>query len=274
MTIVDTETGEVVSAPAVPPEIAAAIVAVKKQVRQLGSDERNEHGGYRYVSVDKFYERIGPLMAEAGLALLIDETETDVRVSETTDRNGNLRKTPWLFAQYQLAFMHASGCVSAPMRRSLAMPITGPQSYGAAQSYVEKQFLLQVFKIPTGEKDADETAQTEDAPSRPAAASRGRTAPETHRGTSGAPNGSSAPSDDERARDKWKEIAAGIDQLTTLPDLDSLDGSRDWVECHQLISRASGLEAADISMEDLRKRIMRRKGLVKMQADETAPLPI
>lgn len=153
-----------------PKEIASAIIAVKKQVKQLGSDEKNDHGGYRYVSVDKFYERIGPMMAEAGLALLIDETETEVRVTETTDRSGTIRRTPWLFAQYSLAFMHEGGETSAPMRRSLAMPITGPQSYGAAQSYVEKQFLRQVFKIPTGEKDADETPQDQEAPARPQAA--------------------------------------------------------------------------------------------------------
>jgi hypothetical protein len=90
-------------------------------------------------------------MAEAGLALLIDETESDVK----DGKSGN----PWLFAQYSLLFMHETGVVSASLRRSLAMPINGPQTYGAAQSYIEKQFLRQVFKIPTGEKDADDTAQ-------------------------------------------------------------------------------------------------------------------
>jgi len=160
---VNGETGEVWTG-GMPPAIAQAIIAVKKQVRQLGSDESNKHAGYSYVSVDKFYERVGPLMAAAGLALLIDETASAVEISESTDRDGKLRKTPWLFAQYSLAFMHKSGPVSSPMRRSLAMPINGPQTYGAAQSYIEKQFLRQVFKIPTGEKDADETAQGEDAP--------------------------------------------------------------------------------------------------------------
>jgi len=203
----DPTTGEV-RAP-MPAPIAKAIIAVKMQVRQLGSDEKNEHGGYRYVSVDKFYERIGPLMAAAGLALLIDETETDVRVSETTDRQGNLRRTPWLFANYTLAFMHEDGSVSQSMRRSLAMPITGPQSYGAAQSYVEKQFLRQIFKIPTGEKDADEVAQGEDAPS------RGRPAPQSANGARSAParqQAAPAPSGAAaEATKRWREIAAAID---------------------------------------------------------------
>jgi hypothetical protein len=148
---IDHQTGEVYAR--MPGAIAQAIIAVKKQVRQIGQDERNEHGKYRYVSVDRFYSIIGPMMAEAGIALLIDETDSEVKEGKSG--------SPWLFAHYALAFMHEDGSVSAPMRRSLAMPINGPQTYGAAQSYVEKQFLRQVFKIPTGEKDADDTAQAD-----------------------------------------------------------------------------------------------------------------
>jgi len=140
-----------------PAEIAKAIMQVKAQVKQLGADERNEHARYNYVSVDKFYAIIGPMMAEAGLALLINEAESEVRPSD--------KGTPWLFARYELTFLHESGAMSVlPMSRSLAMPINGPQTYGAAQSYIEKQFLRQVFKVPTGEKDADETEQGQSAP--------------------------------------------------------------------------------------------------------------
>jgi hypothetical protein len=163
----DPVTGEVESALGaegsrdVAPEIAAAIIAVTKQVGRLGNDDRNPHGGYGYVSVDKMYERIGPLMAEAGIALLIDETEHEIRAS---DKSGN----PWLFAKYELRFLHASGVLGPRLRRSLALPISGPQAFGSAQSYVEKQFLRQVFKVPTGERDADTTSETNDAPLRQA----------------------------------------------------------------------------------------------------------
>jgi hypothetical protein len=160
-----------------PPEIAKAIIAVKKQVKQLGTDDRNPHGGYSYVSVDKFYDSIGKPMAEAGLALLIDETGSDVK-------EGSSGK-PWLFAQYSLSFLHESGVVSDPLRRSLALPISGPQAYGAAQSYVEKQFLRQVFKIPIGEKDADSIAP-EDTPPKTdkTAASKAGPSPEPNKSRS------------------------------------------------------------------------------------------
>jgi hypothetical protein len=151
-----------------PAPIAKAIIAVKKQVKQLGTDDRNPHGGYSYVSVDKFYDSIGKLMAEAGLALLIDETGSDVK-------EGSSGK-PWLFAQYSLSFLHETGVVSDPLRRSLALPISGPQAYGAAQSYVEKQFLRQVFKIPIGEKDADQIAP-DDSPPKNGKTAASKTAP-------------------------------------------------------------------------------------------------
>ena len=103
-----------------PAAIGAAIVAVKKQIRQIGVDEKNPHGGYAYVSVDRMYQVIGPMMAEAGLALLIDEAEADIRESA--------KGTPWLFTRYALRVMHESGVVSPPLMRSCALPISGPES--------------------------------------------------------------------------------------------------------------------------------------------------
>lgn len=133
-----------------PKEIAQAIIKIKQTVTMLGADDKNPHGGYKYVSVDKFYEVIGRKMAAEGLALIVDETAAEVREGS----KGN----PWLFTQYSMAFLHTSGVMSPPMRRSCALPISGPQAFGAAQSYIEKQFLRQIFKIPTGEQDADAIA--------------------------------------------------------------------------------------------------------------------
>lgn len=146
----DAETGEIIhteSVTSLPKDIASAIVTVKSQVRAIGYDDKNPHGGYSYVSVDKFYDRLGVIMAKAGLFVLMDEIASDVKEGASGK--------PWLFVRYEIRFAHASGALSHPVHRSLAQPISGPQSFGAAQSYIEKQFLRQVFKVPTGEKDAD-----------------------------------------------------------------------------------------------------------------------
>ena len=245
---IDRVTGEVSSG--VPPSIAQAIIAVKKQVRQLGSDERNEHAKYAYVSVDKFYAQIGPMMAAAGLALLIDETESDVRAG-ASDK-------PWLFVHYALSFMHEDGSVSAPMRRSLAMPINGPQTYGAAQSYIEKQFLRQVFKIPTGEKDADETAQGDDAPS------GGRRAPQVNSGARGYPQrqqAAPAPSDAAaEATKRWREIARDIDGMEDAEMLQRLEEWPAFQALDKISAEASGSPAEHKeNMDMLRVRAANRR---------------
>jgi len=224
----DATTGEIAFAPAMPPAIAAAIIAVGKRVKQLGEDDRNPQGGYKFVSVDKFYATVGKMMAEAGLALLIDETSTEVRGETRTDREGQARVSPWLFAQYSLMFMHESGATSAPLRRSVALPISGPQAFGSAQSYIEKQFLRQVFKVPTGEKDADDTAPTEDAPEsrntgRTAQGSPGR-ATTAHRSPQAAPARTPG---QEKAVAEYKFIAAAISDCEDMAALDRTEAALD-----------------------------------------------
>jgi hypothetical protein len=42
--------------------------------------------------------------------------------------------------------------------------VTGPQTFGAAESYVRKAFMRGLYMVPTGEKDGDELAARDDAP--------------------------------------------------------------------------------------------------------------
>jgi hypothetical protein len=253
--IFDSATGEIAAAPGMPPAIAAAILAVKKQVKALGSDERNEHGRYNFVSVDKFYERIGKLMAEAGLALLIDETSTEVRAS---DKSGN----PWLFAQYLLSFMHETGAMSAGLRRSIALPISGPQAFGAAQSYIEKQFLRQVFKVPTGEKDADDTPTDGVAPeSRSGARQTQGSAPAArtaHQRQQAAPEHSV---EQQEARKRYGELRAAIDASLTVGKLEEVDGCPAWVAWEKL-TREQFPGQYDVVVEQLRDRIAKRRDML------------
>jgi hypothetical protein len=260
---VNPDTGEVTESPrTLPAAVAAAIVAVKKQVKQLGHDDKNDHGRYNFVSVDKFYATIGKLMADAGLALLIDETATEVRAS---DKSGN----PWLFVQYDLAFMHESGVMSHPLHRSCALPINGPQTYGAAQSYIEKQFLRQVFKVPTGEKDADTTEQSEDAPQRPTGARTAQGSPAAARTAPARQQAAPAPSaDKEEATKRYKEIRAEIDASMTVPDLTSIDGCPAWVEMEKILRSVEPADIADNAMAQLRGRMAKRTEMLTGTPDD------
>lgn len=258
----DPVTGEVIAATGMPPAIAAAIIAVKKQVKQLGADDRNEHSKYNFVSVDKFYATIGKLMADAGLALLIDETSAEVKTSERKRDDGKDPAT-WLFVEYNLAFLHETGALSRPLRRSCALPISGPQAYGAAQSYIEKQFLRQVFKVPTGERDADETKQDEGGAQ---GLSGGRTAQgSTPAARTGHQRQQAAPAPSEKkveATKRYKELRDEIDASMTVPSLESLDGCPAWVAFEKILREVEAKETADNAVEQLRNRIERRREML------------
>ena len=142
-----------------PPEIAKAVIAVKKQIKALGKDQENKFARFKYVSVDKFYEVVGPMMAEAGLFTIVDEVSCAVEKRETQSDQGQIKASIWLTAQYDLTLFHESGAGYGPIHRAITVAATGPQAFGSGMSYVEKYFLRSLFKIPTGEEDADAESQ-------------------------------------------------------------------------------------------------------------------
>lgn len=145
--------------PKMPPEIAKAVVTVKGQIERLSKDAKNPHGNYRYTSVDDFFEAVGHIMAEAGIFCIPHEVSAVVERREATDDRGNSRASNWLTCEYDLVLYHESGVEFGPMRRRIAVIASGPQAYGSAASYIEKQFLRSLFKIPTGDTEADEHDQ-------------------------------------------------------------------------------------------------------------------
>lgn len=147
----DRETGEPPRRMA--PEIAAAVVNVMLEAKQLGFDERNQHGGYNYASIDKFLASLRPLCAKHGLIILLDETGCEFREGPA-NREG--KASSYAFLEYAVWLVHSSGAMHGPITRRLALPATGPQAFGSAESYVMKRFMRNLFQIPTGEKDADE----------------------------------------------------------------------------------------------------------------------
>lgn len=266
-------TGELVVNGSVPPSIAAAIIAVGKQVRQIGATDKNDHGKYAYVSVDRFYEIIGKMMAEQGLALLVDELSSDVREG----KSGN----PWVFIQYELRFMHEGGALSPPLRRSCALPISGPQAFGAAQSYIEKQFLRQVFKVPTGEKDADDTAPSDDMPAQRQRGARNAgkvwTAPEPAQTATRAPAppqlaaeasgyGAAPPLDLETRRKAanaaWYTLEKAVGGCDSVLNLDAILASQDWADLDREVREVEDAATADAAMQTLNVRAQTRRNLL------------
>lgn len=147
-----------------PTEIAKAIVKVAGEVKTLGKSEKNEHGNYNFVSIDKFLEFVGPLCAKHGLFFILNERDCEIIPRSTyTDAWGkNKDVPPALRVQYDVTIGHESGAIFGGITRNVTVLASGAQAYGSAQSYALKQFMRSLFQIPTGDKDdADYHAQSE-----------------------------------------------------------------------------------------------------------------
>jgi hypothetical protein len=113
---------------------------VSTEVKRLGKGETNSHGRYNYASIDDFLSLTGPLCAKHGLVVIQDEESCEV-----------LDK--WLRMRFAFTLAHTSGeALPEKLHRSILVSANmGPQAFGAAQSYVLKQFLRSLFQIPTGD---------------------------------------------------------------------------------------------------------------------------
>jgi len=152
-TIPCTLEGERQSVTDMPEAVAGAINAVMGRIRGLLKTERNRAGGYRFASIDDFLGAVNPLCAKAGLIILQDELDARL-VHDGTE----LTSRSWLWATFTFTLVHKSGALYGPLTRSVMVPASGAQAFGAAQSYALKQFMRSLFQIPTGDgEDADFT---------------------------------------------------------------------------------------------------------------------
>ena len=133
-------------------KIDAAIAKVTSGVKRLGRGDRNAHGGYNFASIDNFLEMTGSLCGDAGLNVIMDETDFEVIPEFFTTSKG---KTAGLRIKFAI-YLRADGESAGPFHRSIMVPANmGSQAFGAGQSYVLKQFLRATFQIPTGDKGED-----------------------------------------------------------------------------------------------------------------------
>ena len=129
-------------------QILGAVVLAKSRIRRLAKSGRNLDEAYAFTSIDSFLEHVNPICVEAGLVVLMDEVAVADGLSGA--RQG---KESWLRITYDITLAHVSGETLGPFRRHVDIPRSGPQAFGAAQSYVLKQFLRAQFQIATGEAD-------------------------------------------------------------------------------------------------------------------------
>ena len=145
-----------------PKEVAGAIVLVMRAIGRLVKDGKNQHGGYSYASTDAFLEAINPACAEAGLIVKPRCVASEVVTVEVMDKaSKQLVQKRMVQATYAFILIHESGATWSDdaERRTIMLDHTGPQSFGAAESYAVKTFMRSLFLVATGDKDADAQEQ-------------------------------------------------------------------------------------------------------------------
>jgi len=144
----------VIEKKAIPKSITEAICKVQISLEALKKENRNAFAKYMYVSADDMYAALTRKLASAGLVIIPTELEP-VRLIDVDGK---------AHAYFHYGFTLACGAdtYSDPsLSRSMFIQITGPQTFGSAESYLQKTFLRGLFKIPTGEHDLDEVEPKE-----------------------------------------------------------------------------------------------------------------
>jgi len=144
-----------------PPEIAISILAVTKSVGMVAKAAYNEHGRYKFASVDAFLAVTNPACSEAGLIVQPVLLKYEQDIIESTDAQGREKKRRILKFTYMMRLIHESGAIYEDDRnlRPIWIDYTGPQSFQIAESYVLKAFQRGLFQIATGDPEADDFAQ-------------------------------------------------------------------------------------------------------------------
>lgn len=135
------------------------ILRTINEVPSLKKGERNQHGGYNYVSIDDYYEKVAKIAATNGVTWKAREVSSEViTVGEKADRNGNVIPVLALKTKYEFDLMTGfvgDGFHSNFFSCTILHPLQGAQTAGSSLSYADKLFMRTVFKVVTGEGDAD-----------------------------------------------------------------------------------------------------------------------
>ena len=134
---------------AMPASIVKAICQVQLSLDQaVAKKGRNDFAKFDFATIDDVYAVLSQRMAAAGLVMMTLEEGT------AEERVGSSGKSA-LFVTFRFKFVLASAAgdtwTDPAFVRTLRVQVTGPQSYAAAQSFVDKAVLRSIFKLPTGD---------------------------------------------------------------------------------------------------------------------------
>lgn len=146
--------------------IVRAVCAVKASIEAVAKTQYNKQGGYKFASADDIYAAVTRKMGEVGLMILPIEMEPvaieRVEKQVTDERSGNTSMKVSQWGKFRFGFVLATEEATwfdPRSARTLFIQILGPQTFNAAESYCQKQYLRGLLKLPTGDMDLDSMSQ-------------------------------------------------------------------------------------------------------------------
>lgn len=157
----------------IPASIVRAICTIQATVEAVKKSAFNEHGRYKFSSTDDIYAALSRKMGEVGIICLAMEEKCEIkRVDKPAkekgsflkDKDGNIvtETVQWANIEYSFVWATEEATWTDPKaKRSIYIQVTGPQTFQAAQSFIEKAYLRSTFKIPSGDMDLDSMPQAD-----------------------------------------------------------------------------------------------------------------
>lgn len=125
--------------------IFALVIKTASMIPSLEKGNKNEYGKYDYVSIDDYYKEVASIALKNGLGWIVREVSSEIKEKS-------------ILYVYEFDLYSDTGAFSPVVSRlSVVHPIQGAQTSGSALSYAEKLFMRTLFKVRTGELDADST---------------------------------------------------------------------------------------------------------------------
>lgn len=141
----------------IPSSIVMALCQIMVTVEAVKKSQRNQHGGYNFASTDDIYAAVTRKMGEVGLILLSLEDRCEIKRIEKDGKTAQ-----WAHMEFSFVLATTKDTwTDARAKRTLYIQVTGPQTFQAAQSYVEKAYLRSLLKLPTGDMDLDSMPQAD-----------------------------------------------------------------------------------------------------------------
>lgn len=125
--------------------LAKRVAEVAVQIEPLKKETRNNDAGFNFVSIDDYYSKVANFVMAEGLYWKL--TEAHCQALNTGDILTTYKASVFDFVNFLADEDYCN--------ITILHPAQGAQTAGSSQSYAEKIFMRQAFKIVTGEPDAD-----------------------------------------------------------------------------------------------------------------------